>query len=251
MKLSASNIGWDRNEDETVYALLIRHKFSGIDVTPSALTPPNGLIVAGMQSLLFGHPELKIFEDEETREKTFEHLTETLKLAGRIGATACVFGSPANRRMNGVSDEKMNIAYNFFTRLAQVAKQEKTVFCLEPNPASYGTDFLTRTEETFEFVQKINLPGLRVNLDTGTMIINEESPAELIDKYATLIGHVHISAPNLEPVIPHPIYQETITALKQANYDKWMAIEMKKVPDGQGQEHIKRAVDYLVSLTGE
>lgn len=246
MKLSASTIGWTRSDDEAVFSLLKKYGFEGVDVAPSTIWENHlsasdkeiadfkkklagrGLRPAGMQSLLFNNPELVIFESEEARKKTFARIAYMLEFAGKLGISAVVFGSPQNRKMGEETAEKWNIASLFFAQLGDTALAHDTTLCLEPNPESYGTDFLTTTKGTFEFVQEINHPGLRVNLDTGTMIINQEDPEHLISRYAHLIGHTHISMPNLLPITENGTITKTLTELKKAAYKKWIAIEMKR-----------------------
>lgn len=88
---------------------------------------------------------------------------------------------------------------DFFYRLGEIAKAEDATVCLEANPAVYGTNFLTTTDEAASFVRKLNHSNIKLQLDLGTVYTNNET-AETIDSVSDVVGHIHLSEPSLVPL---------------------------------------------------
>ena len=106
-----------------------------------------------------------------------------------------------NRNRKGLSDKQsFYIAKNFFTKLGNIANQHRVIFCLEPNPVCYGANFMTNSKVTFDVVSAVNHPAIKMQLDTGSIILNKESISEVIRYSKNQIGHIHISEPGLEVI---------------------------------------------------
>jgi sugar phosphate isomerase/epimerase len=187
-----------------------------------------GLRVGGMQSLLYRRSDLTIFEDEVRRGQTMQALCSMIDLGQKLGLAAVVFGSPKNRLIGEVTPAKMQIARTFFGELGDYAHRKGIIFALEPNPAIYGGDFLLSTEDVINFVTEVSSPGLKVNLDTGTLIENAELTLvqQLITQYHSNIGHVHLSLPNLKLLVIEDAHQVVLDSLLSVDYQGWIAIEM-------------------------
>jgi D-psicose/D-tagatose/L-ribulose 3-epimerase len=216
MRISISNIAWDVKEDQEVAALLNRYGIDAIDIAHSKYFPEpqlanstdfarvrnwwkeHGVEITGMQALLFGTSGLNLFASTEVQAAMLNHLDNVCQVAAGIGAEKLVFGSPKNRdRLSYTDQQAEDIALDFFYRLGQIAKSHAVVICLEPNPVCYGCNFITGTDHAAGIVQKLAHPSIRLHLDTGSLTINGESPEQIVEQYADLIGHVHASEPNL------------------------------------------------------
>ena len=82
MKLAASNIAWERHDDPRILKLLENYRVLGIEIAPTKLWPEwkgasyqkasnykkkmkaCGFHLPAMQAVLFGKPELQIFNKE-------------------------------------------------------------------------------------------------------------------------------------------------------------------------------------------
>ena len=64
----------------------------------------------------------------------------------------------------------------------------------------YKCNFLTTTEETGLFVKELDCSNIQMNLDLGAVTINDENLGEILDRFHNVIGHIHISEPELAPV---------------------------------------------------
>jgi sugar phosphate isomerase/epimerase len=212
-------MAWEVEEDQAVSLLLNRLAISYIDVVPGkyfsnpALVEDKkikevkkwwserGITIYGMQSLLFGTSGLNVFAVKEVQDRMLTHLSSIFRIANQLDAKALVFGSPKNRDRSGLSDQDVNsVAAHFFNRLGDLAKEWGVVVCLEPNPHCYGANFMTTLQETITVVELVNHPAIKVQIDTGALKINNESLSDFIVDKVKLVGHVHISEPNLVPV---------------------------------------------------
>jgi len=219
MRLAISNIAWDVAEDEELATLLKKFKVDAIDIAPSKYFPEpakagaadiqavrqwwaeRGIEITGMQSLLFGTVGLNVFGPKDVQDVLLAHLAAVCRIASGLGATRLVFGSPKNRDRTGLSDEQaLAEAVTFFRLLGDIAQEQGVMICLEPNPICYGANFMTTSAETAQVVSRVAHPAIRMQLDTGALTINGESAAAVLENWAELIGHVHISEPNLVPI---------------------------------------------------
>ena len=216
MRVAISNIAWDVEEDDLVSELLSRYGIDAIDialgkysVTPVSVTNAEvlkiknywfekGIEITGMQSLLFGKSDLNVFGTSATQIKLLDYLEKICYIASMLGASKLVFGSPKNRDRTGLSDTNaMDKGVKFFRQLGDVAQSNDVIVCLEPNPACYGSNFMTSSKDTLAVVKATNHPAIRMQLDTGAMVVNQESFAHVIDVTYPYIGHIHLSEPDL------------------------------------------------------
>ncbi|MFJ2465540.1 sugar phosphate isomerase/epimerase family protein [Pseudomonas sp. NPDC087615] len=231
MRLAISNIAWDVAEDAIVAQLLQDYGIDAIDIAPSKYFPAvgqstdldiarvkdwwaqRGIEITGMQSLLFGTTGLNVFGDQQTQSALLQHLTDVCRVAGRLGATRLVFGSPKNRDRSGLTDQQaLEAATLFFGQLGDIALANGVFICLEPNPTCYGANFMTTSAETAKVVRHTAHPAIRMQLDTGALAINGENPLTMLEDCSSLIGHIHASEPNLVPLGDGPTNHTSMSA---------------------------------------
>ncbi len=219
MRLAISNIAWDIAEDTSVAELLSKFGIDAIDVAPGKYFPDpvnakdedisnlrrwwidHGIEITGMQALLFGTVGLNVFGEGKSQEAMLKHLQAVCRIGMGLGATRLVFGSPKNRDRSGLSDaQAFEQAVGFFRRLGNTAQEYGVIVCLEPNPTQYGANFMTSSKETAQVVAAISHRAIRMQFDTGALTINGESPREVLESNAGLIGHIHASEPDLVPL---------------------------------------------------
>lgn len=246
MKLSISNIGWAKENDTSVYNLMKKYGFHGLEIAPTriftelpydkkeeaeewSLDIKNeyGFSVSSMQSIWFGRQE-KIFGCDEERNALLEYTKKAIDFASNIGCENIVFGCPRNRNLPDDADE--SVAVVFFKELGDYAYSKGTVIGMEANPPIYNTNFINDTKSALNLIEKVNSMGFRLNLDLGTIIQNDEDVSELIGK-VPLINHVHISEPGLKPIEERSIHIELKTLLEKEGYNRFISIEMGKVDD--------------------
>ncbi|HEY8097160.1 MAG TPA: sugar phosphate isomerase/epimerase family protein [Methylobacter sp.] len=266
MRLAISNIAWDTVEDESIVELLHRFGIDAIDIAPSKYFPDpykatgenivrvknwwseRGIEITGMQALLFGTTGLNVFGPQEVQDAMLQYLAAVCRIGAGLGAKCLVFGSPKNRDRTGLSDQEVvDVAAPFFRSLGDIAQSCGVVICLEPNPTSYGANFMTTSTETARMVEQIAHPAIRMQLDTGVLTINGEDPVTVLRDCASLIGHVHISEPNLLPLGEGGTdHNKIVEALNQHLPNDVISIEMLATKNEPHQVSIERALNLAI-----
>ncbi len=247
----ASAIAWLPAEALEVAVLLRAEGAAGIEAAPGLFDRPltevtprqvrevrtfwegEGLPVRAMQALLFGRPELRLFGTEEERAALADYLRIVFRVAGGLGAGPLVFGSPKTRARGEMEPAAaFETAGRFFRQVAKDADAAGCVLCIEANAPDYGCDFVTTHEETSRLVKAVATPGFGLQVDTGVMRMNGESPADLaaILRAADVRpAHVHVSEPFLAPVeAATPFHRELAALLENLGYAGAVSVEMKR-----------------------
>lgn len=263
MSLSISNIAWNPNLDDSIAELLNKHDVHCIDIAPGKYF--NNLMevetseilsvkhfwdmrrisIIGMQSLFYGTKGFNVFG--ETYADMLSYLGIICKTASILGARFLTFGSPKNRDRSRLSDsETLDRALSFFYKAGKIAQNHNVVLCLEPNPKEYGANFLTTTNETYNFIKMLNHPNIKLQLDVGALILNDETIKD-IDMSSDMIGHIHISEPQLRPVgtnqAEHSLFSLTIKKLESNK-----TIEMLTTDAGNPLEVIEKSLIFAKRL---
>lgn len=267
MTITMSNIAWPPARSDEVAEYLSTEGVHHIEIAPTirwedpssvdiedarayrAWWNSREIAISSMQALLYGRPDLTIFDNAEIRRSTSEYLGSICRLAGWLGAGPLVFGSPKNRLRGKLpQDEAFEVAIEFFAGLAPVAAEHGTAICIEANPVAYGADFILDAGEAASIVRAIDHPGIALHLDTACMYLAGDHPADVVAKYADILHHVHVSEPDLAPVggvsdVPHV---EMATALATIEYENFVSIEMRSTTDPFPA--IKRAVSFAQAV---
>jgi len=256
LKLSISNIAWNREHDTEMMEVVAESGFQGIEIAPTRIIEENpydhleeaqaffkaleakGLVVPSMQAIWFGRPE-RIFFDSNERQALTEYTKKAIDFAAVLNCPNLVFGSPKNRSVEDENQREAGIA--MLAEIADYAESKRTVFAIEPNPAIYNTNFINQTEDAFTLARQIGKSGFKVNVDMGTIIENGEGIG-ILEENMDLINHIHISEPFL--AVPQKrSLQKDLSALLRANgYRRFVSIEMKYPGD---IETVKQTMAYI------
>jgi len=187
----------------------------------------HGLKIVGLQSLLYGCPDLQVFGFAEQRQKCLEHLKAMMKLCRDMEGSLLIFGAPKNRKRGDLpAQEAQDIALDFFKEIGRAAEETGVIFCLEPVAAHYGCDFINTVKEAADLVRKVNLPHFRLQADTGSMFLNSEPFREVFREYGDMIEHVHINDPDFSPPGAKGCdHKNVASVLKEIGYDRWLSLE--------------------------
>jgi D-psicose/D-tagatose/L-ribulose 3-epimerase len=251
MKLAVSNIAWDEPEQDAILAALAAQGVAGIEIAPTKLWPDwlgadvaaaaairermteAGFHIPALQSVLFGRPELQLFGGPDIQRDLVAHLDLVAGLAGALGASAIVFGSPRNRDRGDLGHaEAMERAVGILRRIGDAFATAGCCLCLEPNPSVYACNFLTRWHDAAELAARVDHPGIGLHLDTACIHLAGDDPVEAVTTCATTMRHFHISEPQLggftTPAIDHARIGR---ALRGSGYTGWLSIEMRRQSD--------------------
>lgn len=270
MKITISNIAWDPAENDAIIQIIKDFGLRSVEIAPTKLWAQpeqvneqdilevkswwnkQGLEIVSAQSLLYGHPELEIFGSAENRTQTFDYMAKIIRVCGKLGAKALVFGSPKNRLTHDLPETQvMQIAVDFFRGLAGVAEAAHTCLCVEPNPPQYGCDFIRTGAEGVELVRQVDHPGFRLHLDAAAMTLNGEHYAQTIEASFPWLHHFHVSDPFLGLVgAGETKHTEIATVLRSLGYQGWVSIEMKNGLMTPNTEAIKQALEVVTKIYG-
>jgi D-psicose/D-tagatose/L-ribulose 3-epimerase len=253
MKIAISNIAWLPEEDRDALAMLRECGLSAVEAAPSRWWPDpakataeearerrerlhtDGLSVAGFQAILFGKPDLTLFDSADQRRACLNYLTHIAQLLAICGGGPIVFGAPKNRLVPAAMSraEADRIAVEFFVELAGRAARLGVWYCLEPNPTGYGCNYVTHVADAARIVRQVNSPGLRMQIDAGELAMNDEAVARIVGEHHDIIGHVHVSQPMLGSFeAPWAGHSALASALTSAGYTGFASVEMKRPTDG-------------------
>lgn len=272
MKLAMSNIAWLPDEADECLGLLHDAGAKGLEIAPGLTFPhetdpfnpspsavsalfasleAHELQLVSMQSLLFGVQNARLFGTPSERDAFEEGLLRAIHLAGILGIPNLVMGSPGNRAIpEGMARKDAEaVACATFRRLGDMAQKAGTCLALEPNPAAYGTNFLTTLTEAVDFAALVDHPGVTVNFDIGALHMNDEFErgCELYDYGRNVISHVHISEPNLAPAPKAPAALATLALhIVNSGYEGWFSIEMRQAGEA-GIAEVKNSLARAAS----
>ena len=246
MKLAISNIAWPFEEEPAILEILRERGADGVEVAPSKIWPnwegagvaaaaryrkalaDQGFAIPALQAILFGKPELKIFEPA-SHPALVAHMTLVADIAQAFGARTLVFGSPKNRRRDDKSyQDAWPMAVDIFGRLGEVCAQRGVVIGLEPNPIEYGCDFITNLADAERLAQEVRSPGVAVHIDEAALSMTGDVAAQ-IETLALRPTHYHASEPMLVPLGQGDFdHAAGIRALRKIAYTDWVSIEMRQ-----------------------
>lgn len=262
MKLSISNIAWNKENDEEMYEYISSQWFQGLEIAPTRVILENPyshieeakqfakdlyekyhLEIPSMQSIWYGKQE-KVFGTEDERKELIDYTKKAIDFASEIGCKNLVFGCPKNRNINDEEND-YHIAIQFFRTIGEYAKEKQVVFAIEPNPTIYNTNFINTTKQAIDIVKDIDCPAVQVNCDLGTILQNNEDISILQDNI-NLIHHIHISEPNLEKIQKRELHKDLMSLLKEKEYHNYVSIEMKNQNDIGAVKEVMQYVRHIL-----
>jgi sugar phosphate isomerase/epimerase len=187
-----------------------------------------GFDLPAMQAILFGKPELQLF-DKTSHTAFLEHLKLVSELANGFGSKVLVFGAPKNRKRGQIPySQAMEIASEFFYKAGVICADNDCCIGFEHNPVEYGCDFATNVLDAKELVEKVDQQGFKLHVDSAGLHMCGGYIDEMISRAGEFV-HYHISEPMLEAIFDGVVDQNRgIDTLKKINYKEWISIEMKE-----------------------
>ncbi len=260
--IAISNLAWNKQEDVAVLELISNLKINCVEISPfrddSDLSCAEKLAqqyslhkieIVALQSLLFRHSDLHLFQGELLRKRLFNHLLKVIGVAHKIKAKTIIFGGPKNKTLGNLEyKDAFEIAVTFFSQLAKHAESLGVIVCIEPTPAIYKTDFICNTKEAIDLVKKCNNKALRINFDMGAAIENKEDIENIILENAEYIGHIHISEPYLKKINLDTLFHKKIAkAIHDSGYNDVISIEMLR-QDFKNIECIGETLSFIKNI---
>lgn len=199
-----------------------------------ALAERHGLYISGLatgyialeQGLTFTHP------DSEVRRQAVRAVCQCLDSARRAGAPLISIGIIRGKLQGDVSREAAWANLVACVReCAFYAGEQGLLLTIEPGNR-YETDFVHTVDEGLALLDAVNLPTVRLQLDTFHMNIEEASLADAVRRAVPNLVHVHFADSNRRaPGWGHLDFLPIADALRQGGYTGAIGLEMLPIPD--------------------
>ncbi|EJW09340.1 putative D-tagatose 3-epimerase [Rhodovulum sp. PH10] len=211
-----------------------------------------GIAITGLHYVLKAPAGLSITSaDPAVREKTIEVMRGLCALAGDLGGSVVVHGSPDQRQLvPGEEADGRKRAADAFAAVADAARAAGIVYCIEPlSPPQ--TPCINTVAEAAEIVRAVGNPALRTMIDCSSAAVSETGPlADLIRRWVPtgLIAHVHFNDPNRRgPGEGDLAFAPIVAALREVGYRGDIGVEpFVYRPDGPACA--ARAIGYVRGL---
>jgi sugar phosphate isomerase/epimerase len=154
-----------------------------------------GLVIVGLHSLLFDHPELSLFGDTRARVDLadfFDHLSVVCR---DLGGRTLIWGSGRRRHTIPVK-QAFRETVDFFSNLCHRIENHGTCFCLEPLGPK-DSDFVNSALESLAIVEAVGHPALKIQLDAKALVENGEATVETFKAVRAHLIHFHANEPGL------------------------------------------------------
>ena len=184
----------------------------------------NNINPYSFQSITYTLNDLNIFS--EKRNQLLEHLKNVIDTASKQNIKILVFGCPRNRKIININNNNEEIAINFFREIGDYCKNKSVKICVEPNSKKYNCNFINSIEEAEIFVKKVNNPNIRMMLDLGNAIMENNNLNKII-LLKDIVEHIHVSQEYMEsfnkPHTNNLIFKKYIRLMR---YNKNITLEM-------------------------
>lgn len=230
VRLGISNIAFESLPDGHTYVK--RYEITNIELAPTTLCPWDQFTSQTIQTYeathkcnvfslqsIFYNTGIQIAKDPD---QAIQHLTRVLQVCCETNVDKITFGSPKARVCTTDADRQT---------IHRVIKECALAFpavtiCIEPNAHVYGCNYITTLSEAISFVLDVNLPNVKIQLDVGNFILENDN-LDMLKTHVYMLGAVHISDENLGPLVHEKSHTQIATFLKQIGYNGHISLEMR------------------------
>ncbi len=173
-------------------------------------------------------PDLRVVGPDVNLDRLKRWAETAMARAEQVGLKILVWGSGAARKIpEGWSKEQAREQFLEAVRLvAPIAQRHGVTIVIEP-VCRHDSNFIMSLADGADIVETVNHPAVRLLADFWHMIHENEPPTE-IERFASIIEHVHLSELGLdrgEPGRRGDDLRAYLRALKNIGYDKGLVIE--------------------------
>jgi len=213
--------------------------YGGIEIAPFTLGPlparkameDAGIEFVGLHWLMVSPPGLHLTtNDEALRRRSWQHLRDLIDLSHDLGSkpSVMVLGSPKQRGTTpGTSREEATARLrDGLAELAPHATERDVTILLEALPPDQ-CDVVQTLGEAAEIVGEINSPAIQTMFDTHNAVREKEPHDVLIERYASVIKHVHVNEMDGRyPGTGNYDFAAVLKALDKIHYAGWISLEV-------------------------
>ncbi len=233
--------------------------YDAVEVMPRALDDPTpeilrktteryglGIAVLASGFIAFQHGLTFTHPDARVRRQAVTAMRQCLEAAGRMRAPLVSIGGIRGKLQAEATHAGALAHLTECVRECGLDASERGVtLVLEPGNR-YETDFIHTVAEALDFLAAVNLPSVRLMIDTFHMNIEEASISDAIRRAAPFLAHVHFADSNRRaPGWGHLDFQSVAAALREIGYAGGVGLEMLLAPDieaaaRQGLQFVRR-----------
>lgn len=266
MRLSVSNLAWGPDYSDRILPRLAALAVAGIEVAPTrikdwpdlgladlaayrAMLTDHGLVTSSLQAIFFNKPQCQLLGDAIGFAAMADHVKRIAEIGAVLGAEVAVFGAPKNRGRGELDiGDATGLATERLHAIGDILAPAGLVLGIEPVPATYAGDFLTRAGDVIDMVGRVGHPAIRVHLDTGCVMLGGDDIAAAVAAAGNQLVHFHVAEPHLAGfVTPQADHAGAAMALRKGGYARWVAIEMREALDNV-LDQVESAVAFVKSV---
>lgn len=200
----------------------------------------------------FRYPTCLCSGNEAIREGSVDYIRDSIETAAALGATL-VSACPGHSLYGQSKEDAWRRLCLSLQTLCDFAAERGMRLALEPADR-YETDIVQTTEQALQLLRDIGRDNLGVVLDTGHCHVVGESSAEAVRRLGPALFHVHVDD-NLGQRDQHLVPGEGsidfgvfIAALREANYDGFLSVELGWDYTVEPDPPVHRSAAYLRAL---
>lgn len=191
-----------------------------------------------------------ISDDAENRRKAVDALKAHLDLGAALGCPVIVGimrGNIPDFSRYGEYEARFTQA---LTELSSYAVQAGGSIVIE-SILRYINNYLNSAPETANYLRKVDLPGVKLHIDTHSMILEDKNLAQSVYECADILGYVHFSDSNRGyPGAGNIDFKAVLSALMDVGYQGYISTECQPYPTEfdcaqRGLAYIKSLVSVL------
>jgi D-psicose/D-tagatose/L-ribulose 3-epimerase len=239
MNLSVSNLAWENENLITVIEILKNNNIANIEAVFTKLCDwdnvddkklfdfkkilnNNSISISSIQSIFHG-VRVESLDDDN---KIINHFKKVIKYSKLLGIKTIVLGSPNLRKK-----ETFKNLNSLFEKIDTLLQQNELFLCIEPNSRTYGGDYFFTVGEIVDYLKTTNFKNIKTMIDTHNLLLEGDSPIDILKTYFEYIYHIHISEPNLKPISDQVFHTEFSKSLEDIGYNKLITYELLQHPN--------------------
>jgi sugar phosphate isomerase/epimerase len=187
-------------------------------------------------------------KDEQVRAEAIRRAKEMAELASLFGCQVNV-GKLRGDIDKGQPETSWAWMEEGFRQLCEHADPYGVPITLEPQNKMIINN-LNSTQEALAFINRLQIPNLRLMLDVFHMNLEDQSLAASFIEAGDQLVHIHFADSNrLSPGKGNLNFKEIIRILKALKYDRCITLEVSQLPDSFTAA--KTGADYLKFIISE
>ncbi len=202
-------------------------------------------VLVQAEGIYLNHPDASI------RARTADYFCELVKFCADLGGKIIVVGSPKQRDVmeGGSFEQAWQWATDTFRDAVKLAGERGITICFEPLAPS-ETNFINTAAEGIRFAKQFNSPAMKIILDVKAMCSEAKPIPQIIAESRGEFAYFHANDRNLKgPGFGDVDFHPIAAALRAANYDGYLSVEVFKFEEG-AEVIATKSIEYLKRIFG-